>query len=335
MLPNLDLYNRLSAEQAPDKFHQRAKWHDYRSKCIYMITIKKMPGIPDLSIISGRIDNGKAYATNTNTQLGAIICKALRELPVRFPGIRTLQYIIMPDHAHLLLEATRPLPYHISDAIRVFKQDCTSRYADALLSRFNFNFDGKVFADGFHDRILTGKNQLSALIGYIRDNPRRLFLKRQFPEAFRNHLSLILPDAAFSVYGNPLLLESPWKYPVRFSSKFTETDLNKKKNTWAEAVRNGSVIVSPFIHPVEKTYLDAAISQGGNAIIIRDNGFPERWKPEKKYFDACAQGRILFVAPEEFHTHRQDLTRAMCMHLNYIAERISSLTPGSYKLRRK
>lgn len=335
MLPDLDLYNRLSAAQAPDRFHQRAKWHDYRSKSIYMITIKKMPGIPDLSIIYGRIDNGKAYATSTNTQLGAIICKALRELPVRFHEIRTLQYMIMPDHAHLLLEATRPLSYHISDAIRVFKQDCTSRYADALLNRFNFKFDGKVFADGFHDRILTGKNQLSALIGYIRDNPRRLFLKRQFPEAFRSHLSLILTDTVFSIYGNPLLLESPLKYHVRFSSKFTETELDKKKNTWAEAIRNGSVLVSPFIHPIEKTYLDAAISLGGNAIIIRDNGFPERWKPEKKYFDACAQGRIMFVGPEEFHTRRQDLTRAMCMRLNSIAERIGALTPGSYKLRRK
>ncbi|MCM1451098.1 MAG: transposase [Clostridium sp.] len=335
MLPNIDAYTHATTSHKPENYHKRALWHDYRSKCIYMITTNKMPGIPAFSKIEGQISNGKAAAKSVNTSIGAILCKALRELPKLFPEIRILQYIIMPDHIHLLLEATINLNYHISDAIRTYKQNCSRYYSELLLRKHNFSFSGQVFTDGYHDRILTGSGQLQTLIAYIRDNPRRLFLKQTFPEAFQSHITLQFQDLELSIYGNPLLLECPGKQAVRFSSRFSPEDLARKKMNWNEAIREGSPIISPFIHPTERECLDKAIAQGGKAIIIRENGFPEKWKPEKKHFEACAQGRLLFIAPKAHNSPRQNLTRDECLRLNHIAERLTAIRPGQYTLRRE
>lgn len=300
-----------------------------------MITLKKMPGVPSFCKIEGQITCGRATAKSINTNIGAILCKALREMPTLFPEIRLLQYIIMPDHVHLLLEATQNLNYHIADAIRTYKQICSRFYADALLCKYNYCFSGHVFADGYHDRILSGKDQLSNLIAYIRDNPRRLFLKQKYPEAFRNRLILSFKDLELSIYGNPLLLEHPAKYAVRFSSKFSQEKISAKRKIWEEAIRNGSVLISPFIHPSEKEFLEKAITCDGKAIIIQENGFPERWKPEKRLFEACAQGRLLFIGQKEYTTRRSDLSRATCMRLNSITETLTAITPGSYTLRHR
>lgn len=335
MLPNIYLYNRAKAEKKINKFLRRAPWHDYRSKSIYMITLTKMPGIPIFSEISGSIENYKAIATSVNTRLGEILQQSLFRLHISFPKIRVLQFIIMPDHIHALIEVKQPTPYHLGEVVRIFKQSCSEAYTALLLRECGYEFSGQVFTDGYHDRILTGSGQLQTLIAYIRDNPRRLFLKQQFPEAFRNRLLLSLSDMQLSIYGNPLLLECPSKPVVRFSSKFTKDELEKKKKAWDEAIREGSPIVSPFIHPTERECLDKTIANGGIAIIIKENGFPDRWKPELKYFDACAQGRLLFVGPAEHITRSQPITREDCLRLNSIAERLSALLPSQYTLRHK
>lgn len=328
------LYERALEGGEGSRFLKRAIWHDYRSPCIYMATILKMPGVPPLATIEGHLVNGKAAAVSRPTRLGYEIGYALRGLKYRFTEIKTLQYVFMPDHVHLLLHVTEAITYHFSDVIRAFKQDCSARYKAMLRRECDHVFDGHVFADGYNDRILSGRDQLSTLIAYIRDNPRRLYLRRAFPEHFRSHLRLEVGDKTLAVFGNPLLLESPFKVQVRYSSKYAPDRLEAYKRSWEENIRSGGVLVSPFIHPLEREYMYQALDGGAKLIIIRENGFPERWKPERRFTEACAAGRMLFVGPVEFVSRRTDLTREACLELNDSAALIAALQPGSYRLRR-
>jgi len=63
-----------------------------------------------------------------------------------------------------------------------------------------------------------------------------------------------------------------------------------------ECVRNGGVLVSPFISPGEKDIARAALDAGGAVILMKPDGFPPYFKPHGKYFDLCVQGGLLILA---------------------------------------
>ena len=49
------------------------------------------------------------------------------------------------------------------------------------------------------------------------------------------------------------------------------------------------------------------------------NGFPPLYKPPGKYFDACAKGLLLMLAPWPYHTERRTITREQGLALNTFA----------------
>lgn len=353
MLPDMAAYMAGVNKPITNKCLRRAEWHDYRSKCIYMLTLMKAEGIPPFSTLSGSVEDGKVKAVVRNTRLGHHIGRAMRSMTSHYVETRLLQYVIMPDHVHMLVEVMKPVEYHLSQVVKFFKAECAGRYREILQMDYDFKFDGTVFAKGYNDRILMRQGQLQVLFDYMRDNPRRLYLRRSFPQYFCNGL-LCIPTGSggsgadevsfdgentesdrFSVYGNMLLLENPYKVIVRFSRKFSEEKLAADKLLWKEAIRSGGVLVSPFIHPVEKEFLHMALEEGGKVIMICDNGFPQRWKPSRGYIQALTEGRLLFVGPEDYTAAKIELTRQLSMAMNARAEQIAAMSAGSYRLRRK
>lgn len=88
----------------------RAPWHDYKSRCIYMITIMKRAETPQLAFVEG--------SELRITPIGRIIQRLIINFNEVEPLIRILQYIVMPDHVHILLFVTdnisEKLGYHIA-----------------------------------------------------------------------------------------------------------------------------------------------------------------------------------------------------------------------------
>ncbi|MCM1378346.1 MAG: transposase [Clostridium sp.] len=300
-----------------------------------MISISAIPGIPPLAFIKGRTINGKAQAISQPTRLGYLISRVLKDLPRSFQELRILQYKIMPDHIHLLLHIQSPPNYHLGDLIRIFKQSCNARYQEILAKDFDFSFQGHIFYEGYNDRILSKRNRLQVLFNYIRDNPRRLYLRQSFPQYFRSRIILQTADMSLALFGNLLLLEHPNRQAVRFSRNFSPMELKANAGIWHETIRNGGVLVSPFIHKNEKEFLNEALANDGKLIIIRNNGFPQRWKPEKRFIDACSRGSILFVAPTEFNSRHTEISREACMRMNDTAKLICRLSKGEYSLHKK
>lgn len=90
------------------------------------------------------------------------------------------------------------------------------------------------------------------------------------------------------------------------------------------------VMISPFIHPLEREIMKDALDAGGFIIKITERGFAERWKPEGKWFDLCAAGRYLVIAESGSPDIRRDMNYQIASHMNELAGYIAALPKGGF-----
>lgn len=101
------------------------------------------------------------------TPLGRIVDETIRAIPDHYPGISVDQYIIMPDHVHLILalrhigpdgrQIAAPTP--LSNVIQQMKR-ITSKQAGISL-----------WQKGFYDHVIRNDEDLANVRQYIRNNP--------------------------------------------------------------------------------------------------------------------------------------------------------------------
>lgn len=112
------------------------------------------------------------------SELGRAIFDHFRKMGEFTPGLEPVYCAVMPDHLHLLLKVERELKRPLGNAIGGFKAGCEKIYA-------RLGGEGRLFAEGFVDHVILRGGQLAIEFNYLRDNPRRLAVKRLFPELFR------------------------------------------------------------------------------------------------------------------------------------------------------
>ncbi len=179
-----------------------------------------------------------------------------------------------------------------------------------------------LFAPGYNDSVLMGEGQLANMIRYVQQNPLRAMIKREHPDLFRIVRELHFGGHTFAAIGNHWLLEHPMRMQVRCHNNTTEANLKliaKQKEYFLLQGDKGGVVVSPCISPGEKEIARAALDAQHPLIVILENGFPPLYKPPGKYFDACAKGLLLMLAPWPYHTERRMITREQCLALNNFA----------------
>lgn len=256
----------------------------------------------------------------TLTSIGSTIQRELYVMCERYEELRILDHVVMPDHIHFVVFAERPTEYHLGTAIGSFKGSCFRGGSRSLFMR------------GFHDRILTKEGQLQVMRGYVIDNPRRLLIKRLYPNLFTHRVTILLNGEEFDALGNIFLLKEPLAEQIRVSSRFTADELAALDKRWKFTIQEGGVFVSPFISPAEKQYRNLAIENGGKLILIGENGLSERFKPGGRYFDLCAEGRLLIIAPKEQRMRRQAIRRSQALAMNELASHVAA---GRFEVRLK
>lgn len=80
--------------------------HDYKSRCIYHITMTKASGVPAFSRIAG----SPGQPIVERSQIGRIIEQQIRNFPHLCSALKVLQYVIMPDHIHFAIFVREQLP---------------------------------------------------------------------------------------------------------------------------------------------------------------------------------------------------------------------------------
>ncbi|MDE6296484.1 MAG: hypothetical protein K2L89_01445, partial [Muribaculaceae bacterium] len=275
----------------------RCPGHDYRSRCIYHIVLNKAEGFPDFSEVVGIPDNHQWPPKTELSHVGKIIFEAISNIKSNFPHTSILRRCIMPDHLHFAIFIKEKTDIHLGKIITSFEKECSNRYEE------RYNTPGiRFFIPGYHDTFLNGEGQLKKMLDYISDNPRRYLVRKENIGWFRQfYISNEDGTNRYEAYGNWDLLFEFQRVPVKVSRKYTEAELRSRKKLWHTTILNDGVLVSPFINPNEKKVRDWAMANGGALIYLTYKPFPEKFKPQGKMFDLCAEGRLLIVVipPDE------------------------------------
>lgn len=285
----------------------RLATHDYHSRCIYHITFAKSPEAPCFGTLCGSLpDVGIARSA-----LGSIIENRIRSMPQIEPTLRVLQNCVMPDHVHLLLFVTSPTELHLGNIIGKLKVLIHQDWRAAT------GQDVAAFVDDFYDRILLPSNSLQVIFKYIRQNPFRLAVRRQFPDFFRRVNNLKIGDVTVQAYGNLQLLDNPFKELVVVHRADSPEKREQNRAQWLYTAANGGVLVSPFISKAEKAIRSEAETVCGRLIVITNKPFEPKYKPMGRDFENCEAGRLLIISVPGTG---QELKRQTCLALNGIAE---------------
>lgn len=302
---------------------QRAFNHDYRSRCIYMITLMKPEWLEPYCHISGVPASPDIALTDTGLSVTRNVWQAKRMLT----GVEIWRYAVMPDHVHILMYVTQDNGPLLGTYVKDLKWIGTG----LLRKRRGFTPESQLYERGYHDRILWRRGQLTAMRNYIVDNPRRYLVKRRHPELFRKGVMITADNRRYRAFGNFLLLEDTDRIAVRWSRSYTEQQWNQLVRRYAMVAHNRGVLVSPFIHPKEKEIAIGAVEMGARLIKIVDYPFGDRFAPKGMDFELCSEGRLLLVS-EYDHYGRVGIWRERAQNDNalarVIAERNVTLVTG-------
>lgn len=184
---------------------------------------------------------------------------------------------------------------------------------------------GLLFEPNYNDLICKSYDMLPTLINYVKDNPRRLLMKRAHSEYLRPFFNLRLGSNIYSGIGNLALLSAPHRLAVRVSRRNTEAQLQDELRRYMAVARSGTVLISPAISPGEKRVMRTAFDAKLPTVVIMENGFTPFSKPHGEQFYACAEGRLLMLSPWPHHNDRQKLTTQQCQAMNLMALELAAL----------
>lgn len=253
----------------------------------------------------------------------AIVLEEQKKIHRYYPQVEVWKLCVMPDHLHMIVRVNEDMGEgkHLGKVLAGFKWGCNIAYWKL------FNMDAPpregLFEKGYCDKILMHEGQLDNWKHYLDDNPRRLMMKLQNPGLFTVLTGMDIAGEQCQVVGNRFLLDIPDKVAVIVHRRYTDEENARLREEWLRCGERGGVLVSAAISPKEKEVLREAMSRGYNIILLRENGFPKLYKPSGESFDACARGVLLQICPWEFHYEKKVITRAQCLHLNAMAERIA------------
>ena len=344
---------RFAGEAIPSMTRRR-DGHDYEARRMYLITITVEGRRPLLGHVVGNPEavEGMPDAPHIElSPLGQAVQQQWMAISHYHPEVEVLALQIMPDHLHSILFVKEHMPQHLGHIIKGFKASTNKDYrrliepavspvcSAATASQQTGNAQqtttipprpkpdrkhGLLWSIGYTDGILDRQGQLDNWLAYLRDNPRRLLMKRMRPEYFRVQRNVKVGTYEFSAIGNRYLLTHPVRLQVQCSRRLTAEEITLQKNYYLEQAKRGAVLVSPSISPGEKTIMRAAFDAGYPLILLQENGFTDPAKPGGARFDACAEGRLLILAPWEHHNQRLTIKREQCLSLNDMARMICS-----------
>lgn len=346
--------------------------HDYAIPGTYEVTMAVVGRQPVFGEIVGTTKAGGEAPYLKPSALGqALMNEEIPKIHHYYPMVDVWQICLMPDHLHMIVRISAPLPpgKHLGIIIGAFKGGVSRawwrltgmaeanasatvvRSADATVAR---SADATVvrnasaapvsgasapekqqrpslFEPNYNDHILMRDGQLENWKRYLRDNPRRLMMRREYPNLFQRALCITIDGIRYSTFGNMLLLRQPEKHQVFFHRK-TDGIPTEQTAFWEEerqrlisAAKSGDVLVTPGISECEKRIKNMALQQELRLIHVQSEPIGQFWKPERSRFEACAAGTLLILAPwpEDLPSFTSDYDRFH--YLNRLAEAVCAI----------
>ena len=323
----------FAGEKKPS-MQRRCVDNDYTARRMYMITMVTEERKPLFGRVVGRSEAVEPSAEAPRIELsplGEAVARIWQMIGCYHPEVKVVALQMMPDHLHAILFVKTQMEKPLGKVLLGVKQACNRAFREVMAEEVvavaqqhaqRERGNGLLFAKGFNDQILLRDGQLERWHNYLKENPRRLLMKRENPDLFRVQRGLEYAGFSFSAIGNRFLLERPVKLQVQCSRSMTEADLQAKLAACMKAARQGAVLISPAISQGEKTIMRAAFEEGLPLIFLQENGFTDLAKPGGKRMEACAKGQLLILAPWEHHNEKMTIKRGQCLELNEMARMI-------------
>lgn len=345
---------------------RRMHGHDYAVPGTYEVTLVVADRRPVFGEIVGTTKAGGEEPHLRPSALGqAVLDNEIPKIHRYYPMVDIWQVCLMPDHLHMIVRINRPLPEgkHLGIIIGAFKGGVSRAWwgltaaADAAAtvatttttvpaaSAAGPSSRPPLFEPNYNDHILMRDGQLENWKHYLRDNPRRLMMRREYPDLFRRALCITIGGVRYSAFGNMLLLRQPEKHQVFFHRK-TNGIPTENTDHWKDesrrlisAAESGDVLVTPGISECEKQIKNMALEQKLRLIHIQADPIGQYWKPERSRFEACAHSTLLILAPwpedmpsfesdyERFH-YLNRLTETVCAIGHTTAVSVQGLRPA-------
>ena len=316
----------------PMRHHRENGW-DYRGRAIYHFTLPVEERYPLFGTLEG--ESAETAFVRLNP-FGRRVCQMLCGLAQFYAGkgyaLKVLAQRVMPDHVHLVIQVQEPLPQSIGAVVRGFKSGCTKVYKEMYVSGENaagvhgditdghgrsedapvhfariFAGRGSIWQQNaayYHERILHAPGQLRRMIDYVKDNPRRLWIKSCHPELFRLHRRTEAAGLSFTSMGNHFLLDWPDRQVVEMSRSATNDEVQERLRMVLAAAHNGTVTYTAAVSKGEQLIARTLREQGYPLVVLLNDGFPKErspheryYKPGGVYFEACSKGQLLLLEP--------------------------------------
>ncbi len=326
----------FAGEKKPSMLRRRVG-HDYESRRIYLITMTVEGRRPLLGTLMGNAeapDDSPEAPRVVPSPLGEEVQRCWLSIPTHYPEVHVLALQLMPDHLHGIIFVTRQMEQHLGIVLKGFKIGCNKAYRQLAYAPSSppgpppfpppgppmpqqcCGKEDHLFSRNYNDHILEGAGELERWFQYLRDNPRRLAIRRAHPDYFRVRFDVTVAGQTYAAIGNRFLIQHPQKLQVQCSRSLTDEQVAATVERMLAKARSGTVLVSPAISKGEQAVMRAVLDAHLPLIFLTPWGFNAFSRPGHQYYEACAEGRFLILAPWEHQNQRLPLTRDMCLQLN-------------------
>ena len=96
---------------------------------------------------------------------GKIVDRCITNIPIHYPAISVDQYVIMPNHIHLLLQI------HAGNDGRPVAAPTVSQVVNQLKGAASRQAGFPLWQKGFHDHVIRGDADYKEIWNYIQNNP--------------------------------------------------------------------------------------------------------------------------------------------------------------------
>ena len=298
-----------------------------------MVTLKRLPGISDFSMIG---EDGR-LVKNAITEAFE---KAISTFHQKWRCIEEISpFVVMPDHIHLMIKikatpdrvALGVIMSQLAKALRgeywrIVAADAATRNTLSIApvdrearsnvwsvaqgvapaaSAAGLGAPRDIFEKEWHDWIVKRDGQLATFRRYILENPMRAAMRRKNAQFFSSARRVSFLGREWFAYGNAEILRLPELVPIK-GHRTTPPGSPEWNALLAAASRigPGGAGVSTFMSPLEKACGNAIAKAGGKWIVLSPEGFSTRWHPPREKERFCAQGRMLFLSLYEASTRK-------------------------------
>ena len=336
--------------------HRRYPGNNYNARGIYLITLCTEHRRPILGELCGE-NAAQAHIHPSDLGMAVLRCwydipafhkerAAQKSLRIGRECRREIQLItcqLMPDHFHGIIFIKEEMDISLGQVICGFMIGCTKAYHRVIEAAYTLptrQILGGVKASvymptkpltplsslwekGYHDRPLRGNGQLQHMIDYVKNNPRRLWMRRHSAHFFRLHQDVRIGAHVFTAKGDMTLLQRPM-HVVHVRRRFSEEERRNYMNRCIIAARQGKVLIGAFISEYEQQIRTVALAEGHTVIQLTTDVLTEYYKPYGSLFDACSNGQLLLLSQREGECgYSRRITREECNTLNTLAEEIA------------